>query len=155
LTIVLRHDTIKVEVMRMARTAKEVLEQIIRQGLPPEGWGRWVWKGQDGYGISSLVPSGTLPPVEGEEQPFFWWGGVSLANVPYWPEAFLPSPDDGVEPGEEMEYAKRCLTGKLIGEAIRQLPDEDWEKFRDALLDLENSPETKLEAEIALNELYL
>jgi hypothetical protein len=139
----------------MRMMAKALLKRLFEEGLPPEGWGRWIWRGRRGsYGLSSLVTIGTLPPVEEGEEPLFWWGGVRLADIPYWPEAFLPSPDDGVEPGEEMEYAEKCLVGKLIGEAIKQLPDEDREKFRDALLDL-GSPETKLEAEIALNELYL
>jgi len=137
-------------------TAKQVLEAIIREGLPPKGWGRWVVVDRKGrYDISALIPETSCPPTGDNETPLFWWGGINLANVPYWPEAFLPSPDDGVEPGEEMKHAERCLVGKLIGEAIKQLPDEDWEKFRDALLDLENSPEARLEAEIALNELYL
>jgi hypothetical protein len=135
----------------MEMTAKELLVRIIKEGLPPEGWGRWIWRARDGYGISSLVTGGTLPPVEEGEQPLFWWGGPNLANIPYWPEAFLPSPDDGVEPGEEMQYAERTLVGKLLGEAIKGLPDEDREEFRDALLSLSNT----LEAEIALNELYV
>ena len=151
LTIVGCRDTIRVEVMEMAKTAREILGQIIKEGLTPEGWGRWVWRGQDGHGISSLVPSGTIPPVEEGEEVLFWWGDVRLADVPYWPEAFLPEPDEGeVTPGEELEYAKRVLVGKLLAESIRKLPDEDWEKFREALLQLE---EEFLEAQIALEEL--
>jgi len=57
-------------------TAKELVETLIKEGLPPEGWGRWVWKGPEGYGLSALVTGGTLPPVEEGETPLFWWGGV-------------------------------------------------------------------------------
>ncbi len=50
------------EVMRMARTAKEVLSQspygamwfATKEGLPPEGWGRWVWS-QSPYGAKRFA----------------------------------------------------------------------------------------------------
>jgi len=37
-------------VKEVKMTAKELLEKLIGEGLPPEGWGRWVWKASDGYG---------------------------------------------------------------------------------------------------------
>jgi hypothetical protein len=135
-----------VEVVEMTAkmTAKEVLELIIREGLPPEGWGRCVWRGQHGYGVSSLVPENTLPPVEDGEVPLFWLGGVSKANIPYWPEAFVPDPED-LEGEEAEEAAERVLLGHLLAECIRELPDADWENYVDALRSLRG-----LEAEVAL-----
>jgi hypothetical protein len=127
-------------------TAKELLETLIREGLPPEGWGRWVWKGQEGYGLSALVTSGTLPPVRGDEKPLFWWGGVRKADVPYWPEAFLEAlePED-LEGEEAEEVAEKVLVGHLLAEVIRDLPDKEWEEFVGGLRDLSG-----LEAETAL-----
>ncbi len=128
-------------------TAKELLEMLIREGLPPEGWGRWVWKGNGHYGVSALVTRGTLPPVEEGETPLFWWGGVRLADVPYWPEGFLEGlePED-LEGMEEEEAAEKVLIGHLLAEVIRELPDEDWEKFTEALEDIPG-----LEARTALD----
>jgi hypothetical protein len=129
-------------------TAKELLAALVKEGLPPEGWGRWVWRGRDGYGISSLVPSNTLPPVEEGEEVLFWWGGVSKANVPYWPENFIPADYEGEEEVEEV--AERVLVGHLLAEAVRGLPDGDWEEFMDALRQLEGE---SIEAEVALEGL--
>jgi hypothetical protein len=150
-----------VEVMEMtAKTAKEVLEAIIQDGLPPEWWGRWVWKGQDGYGISALVPENTLPPVEEGEEVLFWWGGVSAANIPYFPEEYVPMDllPDGVETVEEVaawlrelprderamveEEARKVLAGALIREIIRHLPEEPANEFLAAIWDMRyNYPE--------------
>jgi hypothetical protein len=128
----------------MRMTAKQVLAKIIKEGLPPEGWGRWVWKGQDGYGISALVPENTLPPVEEGEEVLFWWGGVSAANIPYWPEAYLPEEDAGEE------EAEKVLIGHLLAEVVRALPEEERWEFKDALRELEGD---HLEAEAALDML--
>jgi len=127
-------------------TAKELLETLIEEGLPPEGWGRWVWRATDGYGISALVTTGTLPPVEEGEMPLFWWGGVRKADIPYWPEGFLKGlePED-LEGMEEEEAAEKVLVGDLLAEGIRELPDEDWEKFTEALRNIPG-----LEAQTAL-----
>jgi hypothetical protein len=123
-------------------TAKEVLSRIIQKGLPPEGWGRWVWKtGRGEYGLSALVSQGTLPPVEEGEEVLFWWGGVRKADIPYWPEAYLPEEDAGEE------EAEKVLIGHLLGERIRELPDREWEDFTNALRDLRGiEAETALEA---------
>jgi hypothetical protein len=152
-------------------TAKELLARIIEEGLPPEGWGRWVWKGQEGYGLSALVTNGTLPPVEEEEgeQVLFWWGDVRKADIPYWPELFIPEdllPDEGEGMGEEElrewwsrvpekeramyeEWAEKVLTGVLLAEAIKDLPDGEWEEFVDGLRGLSGY----LEAQTALQKL--
>ena len=122
-------------------TAKELLGTLIRQGLPPEGWGRWVWKERGGgYGLSALVPQNTLPPVEPGEEVLFWWGGVRKADVPYWPEAYLPEEDAGEE------EAEKVLVGHLLAEAIGGLPDPEWGEFTEALRGLEDH----LEAQTAL-----
>jgi len=143
-----------VEVMEMARTAKtakEVLATLIAEGIPPQGWGRWVWKGQDGYGVSSLVPSGTLPPLEEGEEALFWWGDVHTTNVPYFPEAYvsvdlLPEDVETVEevaawlkelPEDERsrveEEARKVLLGTLLREVVQDLPEEVTNEFMAAM----------------------
>jgi len=52
-------------------TAKELLEKLIGEGLPPEGWGRWVWKEEGGgYGLLGEMwvdlPEGKDYPSEEE-----------------------------------------------------------------------------------------
>jgi hypothetical protein len=134
-------------VKEVKMTAKELLETLIKEGLPPEGWGRWVWRASDGqYGVSSLVTSGTLPPVREGERLLFWWGGVRKADVPYWPEAFLEGlePED-LEGKEAEEVAEKVLVGHLLAEVINELPDAEWEEFADALRGLRG-----LEAQTAL-----
>ncbi len=116
-------------------TAKELLEKLIEEGIPPEGWGRWIWRGRNGYGVSSLVPSNTLPPVEEDEEPLFWWGGVRKADIPYWPENFIPADYEGDEDPEEV--AEKVLVGHLIAEMMRDLPDQDQEEFMKALWDMQ------------------
>jgi len=114
-------------------TAKELLETLIGEGLPPEGWGRWAWRASDGQ-------------VREDEKLLFWWGGVRKADVPYWPEAFL----EGLEPedfegAEEEEVAEKVLIGHLLAEVIKELPDTEWEEFVEALRGLRG-----LEAQTAL-----
>jgi hypothetical protein len=142
---------LKVEVTRM--TAKEVLVKVLEEGLPPEGWGRWVWRGRDGYGISSLVPENTLPPVEEGEEVLFWWG-VNTANVPYFPEGYVPVdflPED-VETVEEVaawlrglpederatveEEARKVLSGALLREIVQHLPEEPANEFLAAMWEM-------------------
>jgi hypothetical protein len=149
-------------------TAKEVLSRFIQEGLPPEKWGRWVWKtGQGKYGLSGLVPQNTLPPVEEGGEVLFWWGGVNFADIPYFPEQYIPVnllPEDA-ETVEEIgawlkelsedervrveEEAERVLIGHLLAECIRELPDREREDFANALWDLRDL----LEADIALEAL--
>jgi hypothetical protein len=127
-------------------TAKELLETLIGEGLPPEGWGRWVWKATDRYGVSALVTTGTLPPVEEGETPLFWWGGVRKADTPYWPEGFLEGLDPEDLEGEEKEVvAEKVLVGYLLAEVIKELPDTEWGEFVEALRGLRG-----LEAQTAL-----
>jgi hypothetical protein len=135
-------------------TAKEVLGMLIEEGLPPAGWRRWVWRGHDGYGVSSFVPENTLPPVRDGEVPIFWWGGVSTANVPYFPEAYVPVdllPED-VETVEEVaawlkdlpederarveEEAGKVLAGVLLREVVQDLPEEPANEFLAALWEM-------------------
>jgi len=148
-------------------TAKELLEKLIGEGLPPEGWGRWVWKEEGGgYGLSSLLTSGTLPPVKKGEEALFWWGGIRLADVPYWPEGFIPQdllPEDVDTVEEAAEWlrelderareevegkAEKVLVGHLLAEVIRELPPREWEEFVDALRGLEVHPEAQTALEL-------
>jgi hypothetical protein len=139
----------------MEMTAKQVLEAIIREGLPPEGWGRWVWKGQGGYGLSALVTKWTLPPVDGEEV-LFWWGGVHTTNIPYFPEMYIPMDllPENVETVEEIaawlrelpedektrveEEARKVLVGVLLREVVQDLPEEVANEFLAALWEMKH-----------------
>jgi hypothetical protein len=140
-----------VEVMRM--TAKEVLVALLEEGIPPEGWGRWVWRGKEGdYAISSLVSENTLSPVT--EEVLFWWGGVNTADVPYFPEGYVPVgllPEE-VETVEEVaawlaglpedecsrveEEARKVLAGVLLREVIQDLPKEAADEFLAAIWEM-------------------
>jgi hypothetical protein len=78
--------------------------------------------------------------VDGEL--LFWWGGVNTANVPYFPEGYVPVdllPED-VETVEEVaawiaglpedersrveEEARKVLAGVLLREVAQDLPEE-------------------------------
>ena len=135
-------------------TAKELVGMLFEEGVPPVGWGRWVWRGPDGYGVSSLVPENTLPPVEDGEEVLFWWGGVNTANVPYFPEGYVPVdllPED-VETVEEVaawlkklpederarveEEARKVLAGVLLREVVQDLPEEVANEFLAAMWEM-------------------
>jgi len=134
-------------------TAKEVLMALVEEGFLPAGWGRWIWRGRNGYGISSLVPEDTLPPVEDGEEVLFWWG-VRTANVPHFPEGYVPVdllPED-VETVEEVaawlrglpederarveEEARKVLAGVVLREIVHHLPEEPANEFLAAMWEM-------------------
>jgi len=134
-------------------TAKELLGMLFEERVPPVGWGRWVWRGKGGYGVSSLVPEDTLPPVVDGEL-LFWWGGAPTANVPYFPEGYVPMdllPED-VETVEEVaawlrgllederarveEEARKVLAGVLLREIVQDLPEEPANEFLAAMWEM-------------------
>jgi hypothetical protein len=97
---------LKVEVIRM--TAKELVGMLFEERVPPVGWGRWVWHGRDGYGVSSLVPENTPPPVGDGEEVLFWWGWGPFAR-PAGEEALA---EEGV---------KKVITWHVLAILITQL----------------------------------
>jgi hypothetical protein len=90
--------------------------------------------------------------VDGEL--LFWWGGVNTANVPYFPEGYVPVdllPED-VETVEEVaawlaglpederarveEEARKVLAGTLLRETVQDLPEEVANEFLAALWEM-------------------
>jgi len=110
-------------------TAKELVGMLIEEGVPPAGWGRWVWRGRDGYGISSLVHEDDPPPVVDDEKPLFWWGGLRVEE-----ERFLA-----------VEEVRKALVGVLLRIVLGRLP---WGVANEFLLALhEMGQEGSLERE--------
>jgi len=89
-------------------TAKELVGMLFEEGVPPVGWGRWVWHGKGGYGVSSLVHEDDPPPVVDGEEVLFWWG---------WGPFVRPAEEEALAE----EGVKKFITWYVLGVLIAQL----------------------------------